>query len=163
MAHSASAHPRWGGNGGRAARAATETLAFACELAMVVILGIAGWSLGSGGLLSIALTIFYPALAILVWAVWVAPKAGRRLGDPWRLGIQLALFAGTAALSGAGGHILLAVVFGAVAWLTFIGARFTGGSTGAGPADDGLDEHFGTDPTGIAGDGAQAGSSDVGE
>jgi hypothetical protein len=106
-------------------------VAFACELAMIAVLGIAGWGLGSGGLLSIALMIFYPALAVLIWAAWVAPKAGRRLGDPWRLSIQLALFAATAALSAAAGHVLLGVVFGALAWVSFIAARFTGGITGS--------------------------------
>jgi uncharacterized protein DUF2568 len=126
MAHSAGPAPRVRIDGGGRFRALVEALAFACELAMIVVLGIAGWSLGSGGLISIALLIFYPALAILIWSVWVAPRAGRRAGDPWRLGIQLALFAGTAALSAAGGHTLLGIIFGAVAWLTFIGVRFFG-------------------------------------
>jgi hypothetical protein len=139
MAHSADeSNIRWHRTGGATIGTVVDALAFACELAMIVILGIAGWSLGSGGLLSMALMIFYPALAILIWAVWVAPKAGRRLGDPLRLGIQLALFAGTAALSAAGRHVLLGVVFGAVAWIAFIASRFTATVTGAatGPEPD---------------------------
>jgi len=126
MAHSAGPPRRVHVNDGGRLRALVDALAFACELAMITILGIAGWSLGSRGLISIALLIFYPALAILIWSVWVAPRAGRRFADPWRLIVQLMLFAATAALSAAGGHTLLGVVFGAVAWSTFIGLRVLG-------------------------------------
>ena len=139
MAHSAGPARRVSNGGGGRVRALVDGLAFGCELAMIVVLGIAGWSLGSRGLISIALLIFYPALAVLIWTVWVAPQATRRAEDPWRLVIQLALFAGTAALSAAGGHALLGIVFGAVGWLTFIGLRLLGhpaaGSTQAGPSE----------------------------
>ena len=140
MAHSAGpAARRVRSQGGGRLRALVELLAFGCELAMVAILGIAGWSLGSGGLISIALMIFYPALAILIWSVWVAPQAGRRLAQPWRLGVQLTLFAGTAALAAAGGHIVLGIVFGAVAWLTFAGL-FVGAGPGAAVGQAGSSE-----------------------
>lgn len=134
MAHSAGpAGRRVRGEGGGRIRTLVEALAFGCELAMIVVLAIAGWSLGSRGLISIALLIFYPALAILIWSVWVAPRAGRRVADPWRLAVQLGLFAGAAVLSAVGGHVLLGIIFGAVAWLTFAGLRFLGESAAASP------------------------------
>ena len=110
--------------------AVLEALAFVCELAMLVVLGVAGWGLGSGGLMGIAFMIFYPALAILIWSLWMAPRSSRRLGDPGRLIAQLALFAGTAGLAAAGGHPVLGIVFGVVAALVFAGTRLTGRSAG---------------------------------
>lgn len=106
-----------------------EALAFCCELAMLVVLGIAGWGLGSGGLMGIAFTVFYPALGILIWSIWMAPRSNRRLGDPWRLVAQLLLFAATGLLAAAGGHPVLGIVFAVVAAVVFIAARFTGGVT----------------------------------
>lgn len=106
-------------------------LAFGCELAMLVVLGVAGWGLGNGGLMGIAFMIFYPALAILIWSVWMAPRSVRRLADPWRLVAQVALFAGTAALAAAGGHPILGIAFAALATTVFAGTRVVG--TAAGP------------------------------
>jgi hypothetical protein len=107
-----------------------DLVAFACELAMLVLLVIAGWSLGDGGLLGIALAVLYPALAIVVWAVWIAPNAARRLPDPWRFAVQFALFAATAAATAAAGRSALGVVFGAVAVGAFALGRRTGGAVG---------------------------------
>lgn len=113
------------------AGAGVEALAFVCELAMLVVLGMAGWGLGKGGLMGIAFTIFYPALAILIWSVWMAPKSARRLADPWRLIVQLLLFGATAALAAAGGHPVVGIVFAVIAAATFSGSRLTGGLTGS--------------------------------
>jgi hypothetical protein len=99
---------------------------------MLVVLVVAGWGLGSAGLMSIALAIFYPALAILIWSVWMAPRSARRLADPWRLGAQVALFAATAVLASIAGHPVPGIVFGVVASLAFVTSRYTGGITGDG-------------------------------
>ncbi|HEV7191888.1 MAG TPA: YrdB family protein [Jatrophihabitantaceae bacterium] len=107
-----------------------DLVAFCCELAMLVVLGIAGWALGSGGLMSIALTMFYPALAVLIWSVWMAPRSNRRLRDPHRLISQVALFVATAALSADAGHPLLGIVFAVVAVGSFVVTRFTGVAAG---------------------------------
>jgi hypothetical protein len=112
------------------ARVMVELAAFCCELAMLVVLGIAGWGLGSGGLMGIAFTIFYPALGVLIWSIWVAPRSGRRLPDPLRLLVQLVLFAATGALSAAAGHPILGIVFAVIACGVFVATRFTGGVTG---------------------------------
>jgi hypothetical protein len=110
---------------------ALELAAFLCELAMLVVLGIAGWGLGNGGLMSIAFCAFYPALAILIWSIWMAPRSARRLADPLRLFLQLAMFAGTAVLCVIAGQPVLGVVFVVVAAATFVATRFTGGVTGS--------------------------------
>jgi hypothetical protein len=108
-----------------------EACAFLCELAMLVVLAIGGWGVGSGGLMSIAFAIFYPSLAILIWSIWMAPTAPRRLDDPWRLVAQIVVFAATGSLGAVGGHAVLGVVFAVVAIACFTGTRFTGGATGA--------------------------------
>lgn len=86
---------------------AVETVAFLSELAMLATLGVVGWHLGGGALISIALAALFPALAALIWSVWLAPKATGRRGDPARLIVQIVLFV----VSGA-----LAVLSGFVAW-----------------------------------------------
>jgi hypothetical protein len=103
-----------------------DLLAFACELAMLVLLAISGWSLGGGGLLGIALAVLYPALAILVWTVLIAPTAARRLRDPTRFVVQVILFGLTAAATAASGRVVLGVVFGAIAVTVFAVTRLTG-------------------------------------
>jgi hypothetical protein len=124
--------PQPAAHGRPAVRGVVELIAFLCELGMLVVLVVAGWGLGSGGLMSIALAIFYPALAILIWSVWMAPRSARRLVDPWRLAAQVALFAATAVLASIAGHPVLGVAFGVVASLAFVTSRYTGGVTGTG-------------------------------
>jgi hypothetical protein len=84
--------------------------AFLSELALLAVLGVAGWHFGGGGLLSLALAVLAPALAVLLWSVWVAPTAAHRLGDPPRLILQIALFVVAAALAGIAGHTVWGVV-----------------------------------------------------
>ena len=105
-------------------RIAVDLLAFGCELAMLVLLAFAGWGLGNGGLMGIALAVLYPALVIVIWSFWVAPKAARRLADPWRLLVQVALFGATGVALGLADHLVLAIVFPVIASLTFVATRF---------------------------------------
>jgi hypothetical protein len=119
-------------HGPPAVRGVVEVIAFLCELGMLVVLAVAGWGLGNGGLGSIALAIFYPALAILIWSVWMAPRSAHRLADPWRLAAQVVLFAATAVLASIADHVVLGVVFGVVASAAFVTSRYTGGVTGSG-------------------------------
>lgn len=55
------------------------TLAFLLELAMIVSLGYWGYQSTDSALLKWLLAIGLPAVAILVWARYFAPKATRRL------------------------------------------------------------------------------------
>ena len=73
--------------GGRAATQARRALKplnlglrFVLELCMLVALGIWGFSQ------NVVLGIAAPLAAAVVWGLWIAPKATRRLRDPARLG-----------------------------------------------------------------------------
>jgi len=64
------------------------------ELGLLAALAWAGWHLVDGTLPSLLLAALLPALAVLVWALWVAPRAPHRLGDPARAGAEGVLFFG---------------------------------------------------------------------
>jgi uncharacterized protein DUF2568 len=80
-------------------------LRFVLELCMLVALGIWGFSE------NIVLGIAAPLAAALVWGLWIAPKANRRLRDPVRLAVELVLFGAAGAALAAAGHALAATVF----------------------------------------------------
>jgi hypothetical protein len=79
-------------------------LSFCCELAMLALLAVAGWSLGTAGATRVLLAVVLPLSAIAVWAVWMAPTSRRRLADPARLVAQIALFAVVGVLLAWSGH-----------------------------------------------------------
>jgi hypothetical protein len=110
--------------GGSAAYLIVQTSAFVAELAMFATLGVAGWQLGEGALMSVALAALYPALAILSWSVLMAPTSRRRLADPWRLVLQIALFVATGVLSALAGNGLWGTVVAAFGIAAFIAGRF---------------------------------------
>jgi Protein of unknown function (DUF2568) len=89
--------------------------AFLVEIAMLVVLAVAGASLGMGMLAKIALAVLLPALVIAVWSLLLAPRARRRLADPARLLVKLAIFLGSAATLAAAGYVLTATAFAVVA------------------------------------------------
>jgi hypothetical protein len=88
---------------------AVGAVRFACEIAAIVAVVWWGWPV-VGILVGLAV--------IAVWGVWVAPKAPRRLADPGRLVLELAIFAlATVAYVGVG-HVALAIVFAVAAVAT---------------------------------------------
>ncbi len=72
--------------------AALLALRFVAELAMLGCLAYGGWAIGDDVLVSTALAIALPLAAALAWGRWVAPRAARRLEDPRRMGVEVALF-----------------------------------------------------------------------
>jgi len=62
---------------------------------------------------------------ILIWSAWIAPKARRRLADPWRLVVQIGLFTATGIALGVADHVVFAVVFPVMATLVFVATRLT--------------------------------------
>ena len=60
---------------------------------MLVALGWVGGEIGSSWLVSVLLAIALPVIAAVVWGMFIAPKAPRRLTDPAKLLVELALFA----------------------------------------------------------------------
>jgi hypothetical protein len=79
---------------------------FACEIAAVVAVVWWGWPV---------LGLVAGVVVILLWAVWVAPKSGRRLPDPARIALELVIFGAATAAFVSVGQTLVAVVFGAAA------------------------------------------------
>lgn len=75
---------------------ATQTvllaLRFLAEMGMLAALAWGGWHLMDGAVLSIVVAVALPLLAAAVWGRWVAPRAGHRLPDPARAGVEMVLF-----------------------------------------------------------------------
>lgn len=88
---------------------------FLTELALLVVLVVAGASLGKGPVASVAFAIVGPALAIAIWSPLLALRSRHRLPDPARLIVELVLFLGAAAALAAAGHPASAGVFAVVA------------------------------------------------
>jgi Protein of unknown function (DUF2568) len=107
-----------------------ETVAFLSELMLLGTLGVVGWRIGTGGLISIALAALFPALGALIWALWVAPRAAHRLTDPWRLITQIVLFLGAGVLAATTALVAWGVVLAAVGIAAFVTTRFIHGGAG---------------------------------
>ncbi|WP_334142691.1 YrdB family protein [Rhabdothermincola sp.] len=61
-------------------------LRFLLELGSLAALAFVGWSV------SWVLAIALPVAMAVLWGTLIAPKAPRRLPDPWRLGVEACLF-----------------------------------------------------------------------
>lgn len=95
---------------------ANLTLRFLLELAAIGALGYWGFRTGAGPLGKAVLGVGAPAIAIVVWATFVAPKATVAVADPVRLLVSLAVFGAAAlALYAARGDALVWVFAGLVA------------------------------------------------
>jgi len=98
-------------------------LAFALEIAMLAGFAVAGWASTPIVWLRIVLTLALPGLAILMWAVWAAPKAGKRRLKPAPLLLFKLIIFGFAALAWwLAGHSFIAAVFGTLAAINLIAA-----------------------------------------
>ena len=90
-------------------------VAFLLELGAVVAYGYWGFVVGPNTLARIALGLGAPALAIIVWAIFGAPKSKTHLEGAAYLGLQAVFFGGAAlALYAAGKHVA-GIVFAIVA------------------------------------------------
>lgn len=88
-------------------------LRFLLELALLLALGVWGFTVGGGTPTKVVLGIGAPLVAAIVWGMFIAPKARRRLDDPARFTLELTLWmAGGLALLAAG-HPGWALIFGA--------------------------------------------------
>jgi hypothetical protein len=90
-------------------RAANLGLRFLLELAMLAGLAVGGWAIGG-----VVLAIAAPVVAIGLWAVFVAPKASRRLTDPAKVALEVVLFAAATVGWFAAGFPVVGVVFAAL-------------------------------------------------
>jgi hypothetical protein len=76
-------------------RAANDALRFFLELSALAAVAYWGWSEFDGALRWI-LVVAAPLAVAVVWGRWMAPKSNRRVGDPWRLVIEVVIFGGAA-------------------------------------------------------------------
>jgi hypothetical protein len=97
-----------------AARSATLALKFALELCMLAALAYWGAQAGGSTLGDVVLAIAAPAVAAIVWGLYAAPNAARRLPRARRVALELCVFAVAAVALAAAGAPLLAAIFAAL-------------------------------------------------
>ncbi|HEX3761320.1 MAG TPA: YrdB family protein [Kofleriaceae bacterium] len=93
-------------------RSANLAFKFVLELAALAALAIWGASL-SGSVVPVVVAIAAPLAMALVWGVWCAPRASRRLPMPVRAVVELGVFALAALALAAAGHVVWAVALAA--------------------------------------------------
>jgi Protein of unknown function (DUF2568) len=91
-------------------KAANLALKFLLELAMLAALGVWGASVGTGAV-SVIAALAAPAAAIVLWAIFAAPRSNHRLQTAARVPFELTLFGLAAAALAAAGYWIAAVVF----------------------------------------------------
>mgnify|MGYP001820076184 CR=1 FL=1 len=103
---------------------------FVLEMLVLVALFLFGLGLSDEPLIAVPLALMLPALVMIVWGLFVAPKASRRLEDPVRLVVELLIwFVGVLAFGFAVGWIL-AILFGMAVFIN-LGLMFYWGQRGA--------------------------------
>lgn len=103
-----------GGLGGPPWFAANGVLAFVVELAAIVILGWWGFATGDGLAVRIGLGVGTPALAIVAWSMFAAPRARFRPPLPGVLAVKTLVLLGAAAALYGLGHPVATLVFALV-------------------------------------------------
>jgi hypothetical protein len=96
-------------------QSANLALRFVLELCAFGALGYWGSQATSSSAWCVVLAIATPAAAIVVWGLFVAPKAKVKVSEPVRWAIELVVFVGAAVALGAAGQVVLGIVFGVVA------------------------------------------------
>jgi uncharacterized protein DUF2568 len=81
---------------------------FLLELGVLAALAFGGAQVGQGLAMKIGLGVGAPVLAAVVWGAFVAPRAAKRLPDPWRLLPEAAVFGAAAVALALAGHATLA-------------------------------------------------------
>ena len=85
---------------------------FILEMLVLVALVLFGWSRSDSLPAQLFLALAMPAAVMIVWGLFVAPKASRRLDDPARLAVELVIwFLGVLAF-GFAVSLILAILFG---------------------------------------------------
>lgn len=98
-----------------ALKSANLALAFLLELGILAALGYWGFRTSDGLAMQIVLGLGAPLLAAVVWGLWLAPRAQRRLPNLPRLVLKLVIFGVAALALAAAGQPDLAGAFAVVA------------------------------------------------
>ncbi len=97
-------------------RPANDVLRFLLELSALAAVAYWGWS-EHGGVWRWVLVVAAPLAIAVVWGQWVAPKARVRVGDPWKLLLEVLVFGSAVAALAAAEQAVLAVVLAAATLL----------------------------------------------
>lgn len=97
-------------------RAANDGLRFFLELSALAAVAYWGWS-EHGGVWRWVLVVAAPLAIALVWGQWVAPKARVRVGDPWKLLLEVLVFGSAAVALAAADEPVQAIVLATAAAL----------------------------------------------
>ncbi|WP_370617630.1 YrdB family protein [Mumia sp. Pv 4-285] len=92
-----------------------DLVAFTCELAAMVLLGFAGWSLGDGWWRGAVLAVALVAVAVWFWGRWLAPTSPRRVPMPHRLWVKAGFYVVVGVLGTLAGYPVWALLLVAVA------------------------------------------------
>jgi len=95
-------------------------LAFLLELAAWGALGYWGFQAGSNTFTSTVLGLGTPLLAIVVWAVFGAPRSQRRLPNPWLMLLRAVFFGSGVVALFATNQFGLAIIFALLVILNLI-------------------------------------------
>ncbi|MGN6722384.1 MAG: YrdB family protein [Marmoricola sp.] len=106
-------------------RAANLALKFILELAAIALLATWG-ARTSHGLVSVVLAIAAPAVMIVIWGRFAAPRAPGRLHARLRIPLELGVFATAGVLAYLSGLHAVAIVFGCVAAVNAVGLSLLG-------------------------------------
>ena len=93
-------------------RPANDGLRFTLELCALAAVAYWGWS-EHGGVWRWVLVVAAPLAVAVLWGNTIAPKAKRRVGDPWRLVVELLVFGGAVVALVDADQPVLAAVLGA--------------------------------------------------
>jgi hypothetical protein len=88
---------------------------FILEMAVLVALFLWGTSISGEFLVQVVLGLAFAAVAVVVWGLFVAPRAARRLPDPARLVVELGVFGFGVLAFVLSGNLLLGILLGAAA------------------------------------------------
>ena len=96
------------------------TIKFLLELAALALL--AYWGAVTGdGIVAVILAIAGPALMVVVWGAFAAPRAARRLPAQARIPLEVGMFGVACAAGYAAGAVIASTVFAVVVVLNAIG------------------------------------------
>lgn len=87
-----------------------DLLALTVEIAMLIGLGRAGFEYVEAAGYPSWTGMILPVLVIIIWGLWAAPKAKRRLKIPWLTVLKMFLFTCTALLLWLTGYTTFAII-----------------------------------------------------
>jgi hypothetical protein len=93
---------------------------FVLEMLVLVALFLLGWSLSGSLPVQLVLGLGLPAIVMVVWGLFVAPRASRRLDDPVRLAVELVVWFAGALAFGLAVSWILALLFGLAVLLSLV-------------------------------------------